>query len=199
MIKLSILVLTTPRRRSNLFQSIIGNLEKQAEGLPVEIIGLYDNKKRTVGAKRNAALKMAQGEYTTFTDDDDVVAIDYVKSILDCIKANPGVDVIVFDCETTVHKEGVPDENHYSKYGKDFVYSITPGVDKDGFRQWRGKPAHTMVWRTEIAKIATFPDKNYAEDVGWVALANQLIKTEARIDKVLYYYMFNSNISETRG
>lgn len=199
MIKLSILILTTPRRRAGCFQKLLDSLEAQAEGKPVEIIGLYDNKKRTVGAKRNAALSLVQGEYMAFCDDDDTVAPDYVDAILACLEAHPGVDVVVFDCETTITRGGKVVDRHYSKYGKDFPYTLDGNPDIRGFKQWRGKPSHTMCWRTEVAKKAAFPDKSYAEDVDWVALANKELKTEARIDRPLYFYAFNDSISETRG
>jgi glycosyltransferase involved in cell wall biosynthesis len=196
---LSILILTTPRRRDNCFQDLLTELERQSENLPVEIIGIYDNKKRSVGDKRNAALSMAQGRYVTFIDDDDKIATSYISDILACIKANPTADVVVFDCITTIRENGVIKERHYSKYGKDFAYTITDTIDENGFKQWRGKPAHTNIWRSEIAKRHTFPGKNYSEDTDWVAKANADVKAEARINKVLYYYQFNSATSETRS
>jgi len=197
MIKLSILILTTPRRRAACFQTLLLELERQAEKYPVEIIGIYDNKKRSVGEKRNSALSIANGQYLTFIDDDDNIASDYVHSITESIDQHPGVDVIVFDCITSIHENGAIKEMHYSKYSKDFEYSIAPSVI-DGYRQWRGKPAHTMVWKSEIAKRHAFPDKGYGEDVDWVVKANKDVKTEARIDKVLYFYQFNPLVSETR-
>lgn len=196
---LSILVLTTPRRRDNCFQDLLSELERQAEGLPVEIIGIYDNKKRSVGDKRNAALSVAKGKYLAFIDDDDKIAASYIVDVLACIKANPDVDVIVFDCITTIRENGVVKERHYSKYGKDFAYTITDKPDENGFRQWRGKPSHTCVHRTEHARRYMFPNKNYGEDVDFCSRISENIKTEARINKVLYYYNFDKATSETRS
>lgn len=197
-IKLSILILTTPRRRGTFFQRLLDKLEAQVGELPVEIIGIYDNKRRSVGSKRNAALAMAQGEYVCFFDDDDTPADDYVISILDCIDKNPGVDTIVFDCITTIHKDGKPVEKHYSKYSKDFDYTINNTPDANGFKQWRGKPSHTCVHRMAHVRQYAFPDKNYGEDVDFCSRVSANIKTEARIDKVLYFYNFNPLTSETR-
>ncbi len=200
MIKLSILILTTPKRRNNCFQDLLYELECQTRHCQdVEIIGIYDNKKRSVGEKRNAALSMAKGEYLTFIDDDDRIDAGYVSEIMSCLENNPGVDCVVFDCITSIIENGAVKEKHFSKYSKDYSYSISDTIGADGYRQWRGKPAHTMVWRSEIAKRHAFPDKNYSEDVNWVSKACADLKTEAQIDKVLYFYNFNQSTSETRS
>ena len=52
----------------------------------VELLVLIDNKKRTLGAKRNEMIGLAKGEYVVFIDDDDLVSEDYVESILEAIK-----------------------------------------------------------------------------------------------------------------
>tara|TARA_B110000208_G_scaffold176584_1_gene223083 strand:- start:731 stop:910 length:180 start_codon:yes stop_codon:yes gene_type:complete len=43
----------------------------------IEIISIFDNKKRSIGRKRDDALKMAQGKYVTFIDD----VIVYIQTI----------------------------------------------------------------------------------------------------------------------
>jgi hypothetical protein len=54
--------------------------------------------------------------------------------------------------------------------------------------QWRGKPAHTMVWNSKIAKQCTFIDANTGEDYDWVKQACKFIIKEVRIDRLLYFY-----------
>ena len=82
--KLSILILTLPSRRKTFLDDLLNNLEAQASSYPeVEILVFYDNKKRTVGQKRDGVLSLAKGDYMTFIDDDDSVAEDYIKSIID--------------------------------------------------------------------------------------------------------------------
>ena len=189
MIKLSILVATIPSRIDNYFPRIIKTLQKQTDGRSdIEILGLFDNKKRSVGQKRNELLKLAQGEYLTFVDDDDRIAEDYVSSIMSTLIANPNADCVCFGCETTVNGG----DRHFSKYSVNYSYSRIGD-------QWRGKPAHTMIWKSAIAKKYAYPDKNYGEDVDWVVKACTEIKNEVQIDKVLYFYDFNSSVSETRG
>ncbi len=189
MIKFSILVPTVPSRLTTFYPRLINSLQEQIKNRDdIEILGFYDNKKRSVGLKRNALLNLAQGEFLTFIDDDDRIAEDYIQSIMDTIYANPTADCIVFDCITTIN---VTEKTTYSKYSKDFAYSEVGD-------QWRGKPAHTMVWRSSIAKRHMFPNINNGEDVNWVVRACKEIKNEVRIDKVLYYYDFNSQSTETR-
>jgi len=200
---LSILISTIPNRVDNCFIKLVKHLENQIKNLnkegEVEIIGFYDNKNRSVGEKRNQLLLMAKGKYLVFIDDDDWVSEDYIEKILSALVQNSDTDCIVFDCITTITVNGIIQEKHYSKYSKDFTYSITDSIDANGYKQWRGKVSHTMVWKSSIAKKYTYTNKNYGEDVDWCQKANKDLKTETRIDKVLYFYNFNPSISETRG
>jgi glycosyltransferase involved in cell wall biosynthesis len=205
MIKLSILVSTIPRRLNNYFPALMNKLMWQIGTLrDVELIGLFDNKKRSVGHKRNELLKMAQGEYLIFIDDDDDIANDFVVMIMDTLYKNPTADCIVFDCITTIN--GDRNNQTYSKYSIAYDYTQVPEISPNPLDptariayQWRGKPAHTMVYKSEIAKKHIYIDQNYGEDVDWVKRACKDIKNEVRIDKVLYFYNFNDSVSETRG
>ena len=56
----------------------------------IEVIVLYDNKKRTIGQKRNALLDLAQGNHLVFLDDDDRISDDYILSIMEILdKSDP--------------------------------------------------------------------------------------------------------------
>lgn len=191
MINLSILILTVPSRINSFYPALLNNLQKQiGTRNDIEVIGLYDNKTRTVGAKRNELVKLAQGKFLTFIDDDDRISDDYISSIINTIESSPDADCIVFDCITTINND--PNQVTYSKYSINYPY-------KQEGNQWRGKPAHTMVWLSSIAKKHLYTAKNYGEDIEWVIRACVDIKNEVRIDKVLYYYDFNSSTTETRG
>ena len=86
--KLSILICTTETRVTNFLPVIVQELALQSKDLPVEVLYLGDNKKRSVGQKRNDLIDLAQGEYFTFVDDDDRIAPTYVKDILNRLKSN---------------------------------------------------------------------------------------------------------------
>jgi glycosyltransferase involved in cell wall biosynthesis len=57
--------------------------EHQIGEFPVEHLILMDNKRRTVGEKRDALLRAAKGNYVAFVDDDDFISPDYVSLILE--------------------------------------------------------------------------------------------------------------------
>lgn len=200
--KLSVLVLTTPRRVASFFPSIVTELSGQAEkerqhGTNVEILGLYDNKVLSVGAKRNSLMDISHGEYLAFVDDDDEVSPAYLFLICKAIHANPGVDVICFDSFVTTDICPTP---------KRCKYSLQYATRSEDDKLWCGPPAHTMVWKSELAKRVRFPEKNFEEDVNWVDEICKLAKTEARVapliegedTSVLYHYNFRKAISETR-
>jgi hypothetical protein len=79
----SILISGIPERFHLVHKLLFSLLEQQAVArMPdVELLYLLDNRRRTVGAKRNSLLGMARGEYASFIDDDDEVANDYVQKI----------------------------------------------------------------------------------------------------------------------
>ena len=190
MIKLSILIITVPSRINSFYPNLLNCLNKQiGDRTDIEVLGLYDNKKRSVGEKRNALLKLAQGEYLTFIDDDDRIDDTYIESIMATLNSNPAADCVVFDCITIINGNNI--DKTYSKYSIKYEYGQVGN-------QWRGKPAHTMVWRAEIAKRHIYVNKNYQEDVDWVKRACLDIKNEVRIDKTLYYYDYNDKTTETR-
>jgi len=184
--RLSILIPTTPRRLRTYFPNIIEEVMRQSEGRPVEILGLFDNKQRSVGAKRNALLQAARGEFVTFIDDDDRIAGDYIDSILQGINERPDLDCLVFNSIVTING-GPP---HTCRYGIEYEYT-------DG-AFWTGKPAHTMIWRTANIQHVPFPDINFGEDSAWVKAAVGTIKVQHRLEKTLYFYDFDDKVSETR-
>jgi len=191
-IKLTILVPTVPNRYNNFYLRLMCNLLEQIKPYnDIELIGLFDNKKRSIGLKRDEMLKLAQGEYLVFIDDDDRISEDYVKEIMDALYKNPNTDCVVFDCICCVNGSATI----YGKYGIEFENSKI----NDG-KESRGKPAHTMVYKSSIAKKHNFNDMQNGEDFNWIFRACLDIKHQTRIDKVLYYYDAEYNTtSETAG
>ena len=94
---LTILVPTVPSRINYFYPRIMKQLMDQTKNYnDVEVISFFDNKKRTIGKKRDEMLKLAQGKYVTFVDDDDRVSEDYVDEIMNAI-TNNDVDCIVYN------------------------------------------------------------------------------------------------------
>ena len=205
----SILIPSIPERYHSAQELLHSLLEQQsvARMQDVELLYCMDNRRRSVGAKRNDLLAMARGEYLSFIDDDDLVATDYVQKVHRLIskarKQDPPADVICFPQRCTLAPSGVTHECSYSiAHWKDrepdkrrvLVQSGTPNV-----LNWSGPPAHTMIWRAEIAKSATFPEQNFGEDVSWVDAVCEKAKTEMVINgEPLYYYRFDEARTATR-
>jgi glycosyltransferase involved in cell wall biosynthesis len=194
MIKLTILVATIPNRLRYFYPRLMTQLIEQTKSRgDVEILSLFDNKKRSIGAKRQALLNLCQGEYVVFIDDDDRISDDYVDEILKALYTNPECDCVVFDNLTRIDG-GVP---ILCKYGVEFEYGYVD--DSDHSRGWRGKPAHTMVYKSSIAKKHHYTDMGSGEDVDWVKRACLDIKTQIRINKTLYFYNANYTTTSESG
>lgn len=185
-IKLSILVATVPSRYNNYYLKLMGSLLEQVKLYDdIEIMSYFDNKKRTIGRKRNDMIQAAQGEYSVFIDDDDRIAGDYVDQIMKALYENPNTDCVVFDLEARTNG-GKP---QLSKYGIELTNGYYEHENPEIYiREYRCLPTHIMVYKTEISKKHGFKDMYNAEDLDWFSRAHQDIKHQTRINKVLYYY-----------
>ncbi len=189
-VRLSILVCSTHNRYDNFLQKILNQLFSQWKELPdqdeVEILALVDNKKMILGDKRSKMTEIAQGEYVAFVDCDDRVVTDYIKELLEGIKS--GCDVIVF--KASVSLDGaIPKLCHYSK-----DYEGDHNTPSSYFRL----PNHLMCVKRELAVQIKFPSVSFGEDADYSKRLKPLLKTQHSINKVLYYYDFNSTTTETQ-
>ena len=190
-IKLTVCVMTVPRRIDNVFIKLIKELERQVgDRTDVEILGLYDNKLQPTGSKRNRLINIARGKFIVFIDDDDSIAEDYISSITESIVQYPDVDCILFDFLTTNKVSG---EKILGSCSIKYNYYKQEGTF------WFGKPFHIMAWRTELARKHAYKDITINGDINWSSRAYYDIKKEARINKTLYYVNFDENSSESRG
>ena len=104
----------------------------------------------------------------------------------------PDTDCIVFDAICCIENSSL---KTHAKYGIEFEYYTSSDET-----EWRGKPAHTMVYKSSIAKAHSFLNISYGEDLEWVSRAWKDIKHQTRIEKILYYYDYQKDTtSETRG
>lgn len=166
---------------------LIDKIGMQMYGKPVEHLVLYDNKRRTIGGKRQALLDIAQGRYIAFIDDDDDVADDYVDELLKGIES--GADVITFKQDVFINKVG--------PYPLTFKmgHSVNEEPDLNGFIR---PPWHVCAWRAGIAKVCRFSDRNYGEDWDWCEAANSMVETAHHIDLVLCTYHYDETVSEAK-
>ena len=184
--KLSVLIPCVPSRHDRMGE-VFTALERQAHGFPVEILALVDNKQRSIGAKRDALVQIARGDYLAFVDDDDGIFPKYVENILRGIECTP--DVIVFD--TLVSLNDGPDviAQHSLAYNNE---QYSPA----GFKR---KPWQMHAWRREIAQAFQFPDLNIGEDWGWCKQLCEVAKTEVKVEGPLYWYRYSDSGTEARS
>jgi hypothetical protein len=179
----SVLIPSIPRRQ-DIAMALWNKVTEQARSFDVEVLLLLDNKKRSIGKKREALVKISQGDYVAFVDDDDDVADGYVAAIVEASLHRP--DVIVFDSSCSI--DGAPPVT--VRHGLEFE---NEQFNQAGFTR---KPWHIHPWRGDIARSRPFPDVSYGEDWGWCETLLPDVKVQLKIDGLLYHYRYNKEVSE---
>lgn len=180
-IKLSLLVCSLHSRKDKLKRLtdiLMPQLDK-FKGL-VEACVAVDEKTNSIGAKRNHLIIKSKGEYICFVDDDDTVSDNYVELLLEAMQAD--TDVIVFDALRYV--DGTVD--------KAVKYGIEYGKDYHDSKFYYRIPNHLMCVKKELALQVPFKEINFGEDSDYAKRLLPLLKTQARIDRILYSYLYNS-------
>lgn len=187
--KLSILVCGVHSRIVNgKAIELLNELNYQVEGIEdVEILYLYDNKKRMLGTKRNDLVAIAAGDYITFIDDDDKISANYVSALVKAIDEN-NVDVINFIVDVSLN-DGPYKPCHYS-VANSFDFNTESGY----FRL----PNHIMCVKRELALQVKYKDILYGEDSDYSKRLYTLIKTELNLSETLYYYNYHQSTTETQ-
>lgn len=171
---LSILTPAVPSRLAQL-EELIACLDIGER--PVEHLVLLDNRRRTVGEKRDALLRASRGRYVAFVDDDDMVSSDYLDCLLPAIAQEP--DVITFCQHATVDGAASRIEFRLGHPNEPFQ----PG----GLT--RRNAWHVCAWRRTLALSSRFPATNYGEDWAYAAPLCALPNLcEVHIPRVLHFY-----------
>lgn len=164
----------------------------QLESLPeekqrqIEIIFLIDNKTISLGEKRNMMVDIAKGEYVTHVDSDDRITTDYLISLLDAIES--GADAITFQVSVTLNGGKAKICKYSKEYKRDYNTPI----------EYRRIPNHICCVKKEVSLKSSYPSIPYGEDAAYAKLLLPHIKTEHKINRVLYHYDFNENTTETQ-
>lgn len=186
--KFQILILTQ-RSRSKFLDQLLSLLEPQINALglrkfdQVDILITEDDypggalrMAGQVGDKREVMRKMSQGEYIAFLDDDDLVAPDYISSILPLCD---GVDQIGFNVQQFIDGK---------EFGKTF-HTLSAGNWRNEGMNFYRDISHINPMRRELALLEPMSG-GFGEDRRWADAMRGKVKSEHRIDKVLYYYLF---------
>ena len=180
----SILIPTLEERRAQfarLEQELRAQIERAKMEAQVELVVWCDNREHSVGAKRNALLERARGEYVAFVDDDDAVHQNYVALITRALREHPDVDCL--GIQGLVYFRGA--------HPKRFVYS----AQYDHYFSRGGvyyRPPYILnPMRRAHAQAFKFPHVNYSEDAAWaMQLARaRILKREVLLPEILYHYL----------
>jgi len=190
MIKFSILVPSIPSRFYRLLRQF-DYLQEQASNKPVEILAFTDNKRRSVGLKRDALVQIARGEFCSFLDDDDLAEPHYVDEVLKAIDAHPDADLFTIKMGCIING------------GNSFVVDFDMAYENEEAKQINGtwqnikrKPFHNNIWRTSIAQSERFPDASYGEDYHWAKRLHPKAKKVFKIDKIMSHYFYDDRVTE---
>jgi glycosyltransferase involved in cell wall biosynthesis len=186
--ELSILILTLPTRIDS-YANLIKMLNKQVIENnfidKVQILTLCDTKEISVGEKRNILLNKSAGRYVCFIDDDDEIAPNYLIKIISALSSN--ADVITFCGEYVENAIRTP-----------FSISMVHRGNYNHPNIFYRLPNHLCPVKREIALSCQFTNKNFGEDSDYADKINIYLKNEFHIQDKLYFYMYNSNTSQTK-
>lgn len=189
---LSVLICGTPSRAASKAIPLVGRILAQLypDDKRVEVLYLLDNKKRSVGAKRQALLDIAQGEYVAYVDDDDDVAPEYCQAILGAIEMQATrPDVVTFDQVANIN----------GNLGQVCFGLGQPNEDFNPDAITKRNAWHVCAWRRSIAQQFKFPDLMDGEDWAWAEQCCRVATSSIHIDGVLHFYTFNPTTTEATG
>lgn len=178
-IKLELMILTMTTR-THFLARLLKCLEPQMTP-EVKITIRTCDPQYTLGENREMLRRSTVGEYIAFIDDDDLVAPDYVSSILPLLD---GVDIIGFECKLSF--DGIPEPK------RDY-HTITAGSWYNTDTAFYRDISHLQPIRREIALAASM-EGGHGEDGRWADKMRALgvVKTEHYIDKIMYFYEYRS-------
>lgn len=131
-----------------------------------------------IGVKRNSLLRQAIGDYVVFIDDDDIISVNYIQSILDATASNP--DSIGISGTITINGS-TPQQWHISKafgywHEANGIYYRTPN--------------HISPVRRDLALQVGFPEISFGEDADYSRRLLPLLNTEVVIPGNIYSYIY---------
>lgn len=189
--KLSILICSI-KGRERLLRELKEKLKRQIITNEVEILVEVDDKKITIGAKRNILLGRARGDYVAFVDDDDTVSVDYIPKILKAIETSPDCCGIEGEIEHTkivfVDRGRRHKQRRRYRCTQKFIHSIqyTRWYEQD--KIYYRCPNHLNPIRREHAIQIMYPEMNKGEDRNFSLRILSLLETEVYIEGIIYFY-----------
>jgi len=155
----------------------------EAAMMPVWIMICKDDKKLTIGEKREMMYQKSHGLYSWQIDDDDDISDNAIALILEAVKQNP-------DCITFEEYVNIDGKEYKSNHSLNYPGWVGDGNKElsDGYHFWR-TPFFKSVIKTEIAKSVPIPHCRFGEDHQWSQALKPHLKTEVHIQEQIYRYI----------
>lgn len=188
MILLSILIPTIPERHER-FTKLYNELMRQKTSFDTfhdtigEVQILVNSGERflngglSIGKKREALVKEAEGMYLCFLDDDESIAPNYLESLMRL--CNQGQDICTF-------RAMVKMATFWALVDMRLPYKINDQLNPD--YTVRRPPWHMCPVNSIYAKMFSFRDINNAEDFEWMEKVLTCCTSEIHTDKILFQY-----------
>lgn len=169
----------TPDRSIAVAEHLIGNYQGN-----ISFQILHHQKNQGISCARNTGLSVAQGDYITFVDSDDIISPNFVESFVEQIQLHPSVDVIQCGINNNVShifsEDCVPTyvDNPHDIYSLFLRFNIP----------WM---VHAKFLRREFIKdnnLQFSQDILIHEDLYWTYFVCQKAQTFAATNKKVYDY-----------
>lgn len=151
----SVLIPTIPGRENSL-QRLLDSLREKTQRicpeLRMEVCLGFDNREKSIGAKRESLLQSAQGKYVSFIDDDDDITDAYIEDLWQMIVGNFHVMRL---------------RGQIQQYT--FTHSIANKLTDKMARgeEFLRPPNHLNPMMADVAKLVHFGDATRGEDLDW--------------------------------
>lgn len=174
--------------RITMLNTLVDELNRQINGNPEVQINVYsDNKELTTGRKRQLLLESASGKYIIFIDDDDWIEPCYIEELLKACESD--ADCFGMNGWITTNG-GMPIPWNLSKDNDNKT------INRGGGPFYLRTVNHITGVKRSIALQAGFPDKSNAEDKWYSDRVKALVKTEYKIEPLMYHYRYVSTNKE---
>lgn len=187
MIILSVLMCTTPDR-NGMFTTLYNEVQRQISYMDTfhptlgVIQVLVDDSKKfldgglSIGKKREALLKRADGKYICYLDSDESISPNYVETI---------VRLCQDDKDVCTFRAIAKNVNFWSLIDMSIFH---PNMEANpNYVTLRGV-WHVCAIRRNIAQRFDFVDDSYGEDAKWLELVTPHITSEAKTNAILLQY-----------
>lgn len=185
---LSILIPSVPQHLA-LTTRLLDVLQKQ-DHPQVEVLLYYDNMRRPLACKRNNLMDQARGKFLCHIDDDDLVADDFVATLLP--ECEHDVDLIAYDADCSLN--GAPPFRVFTCLGAENEQPkhLPFGKYSDIVRT----PWTWCLWHSDLARECRYPERyDPVEDASFLNQALPRVTTHRKVNKVLYHHFYNAQTS----